>query len=521
MLTVSSASVKLYSKEDVIPLSSLSLLSGECGAAQILVEGRPCERLRVSVESTLDSKVYAVHKIKSDYYRPDDGYYVRREDNLYPDLLTPADFLTLDGAGVGTLYIEIPATAEAGTHAVTVTVGEESISLPVCVSATALAENDLILTQWLYSDCICNYYDVAFLSDAYFSHLRDFLASYTKQGNNTAFVPALTPPLDCLRGNERRTTQLVRVYREGGVYSFDFTDLDRYIALCREFGIRYFEFSHLFTQWGGACCPKVIVCEGGEEKKCFGWDTSATDPEYRRFLAAYLEALSSHLDALGIKENSFFHVTDEPRLEHIPHYSELSAFVKAHANGVTVMDAVSHFDCLSGGMDLPVVSMNSADLGRFLALARKLIYYCVTVDTDYVPNRYVDMPTERSEILGCMLYLTGAEGFLHWGYNFYNERYSKHAIDPYATATALGGLPAGDCFLVYPAEGGVYYTLRYFSVMRAFLDYRLLKTLEDRCGRAAVLALLEKEGVRDVYTYPRSAEWLTDFRRRVREMILA
>ena len=55
--------------------------------------------------------------------------------------------------------------------------------------------------------------------------------------------------------------------------------------------------------------------------------------------------------------------------------------------------------------------------------------------------------------------------------------------------------------------------------MRAYLDYRLLKTLEAKIGRKAVLALLEKEGVRDVYTYPHSAAWLCGFRARVREMI--
>ncbi len=525
MLTLSSASTKLFSPEDCIPLSSLSLLLGESGAVQIYVKGNPYARVPVTVESELGARAYAVHRVKGDYLRPDDGYYARREDCMYPDLLTPAPMLSLSAIGHGTLYIEIPATAKAGDYTVTVRVGSESISFPVAVQKERLAENDLILTQWLYSDCICNYYGVLFGSEEYYAHLRDFLVSYTKQGNNTLLVPALTPPLDTLRGAERLTTQLVRVSRRDGVYSFDFTDLDRYIALAREYGIQYFEFSHLFTQWGGAACPKVIVSEDGEEKKCFGWGTDATDEGYRTFLAAYLAALSSHLVELGIRERCFFHVTDEPRAQHIPHYSELSAFVKRHTGGATVMDAVSHYECLSGGMDLPVVSINSADLDQFLALERKLIYYCVEVDQDDYPNRYIDMPTQRSEVLGCMLYLTGAQGFLHWGYNFYNERYSRYPIDPYASATAptpqgVGGLPAGDCFLVYPAESGVNYTLRYFSVMRAYEDYRLLKTLEGKSGRDAVLALLAAEGVTRVNKYPRSAEWQIDFRRRVREMIV-
>ena len=156
MLTLSSASVKLYSPDDVLPLSSLSLLAGESGAAQIFVEGNRCERLAVKVESRIGATAYAVHKIKCDYYRPDDGYYQRREDHLYPDLLTPADFITLDGEGRGVLFLEIPAQAGARADTVTVTVGEESVALPVSVADSRLAESDLILTHWLYSDCICN-----------------------------------------------------------------------------------------------------------------------------------------------------------------------------------------------------------------------------------------------------------------------------------------------------------------------------------------------------------------------------
>lgn len=522
MLKLSSASTKLFCPEDCIPLSSLSLLTGESGAVQVyVVTNTPCARRPVTVESELDARAYAIHAVKNDCVRrPDDGYYIRRDSLMYPDLLTPAKMLTMSAAGHGSLYIEIPATDKAGEYTVTVRVGSESISFSVTVQDTRLAENDLILTHWLYSDCICNYYGVPFGSEEYYAHLRDYLASYTKQGNNTLLVPALTPPLDTAPWCERLTTQLVRVSRKDGVYSFDYTDLDRYIALAREFGIKYFEFSHLFTQWGGANCPKVMISEDGELKKCFGSKFPALDEEYLSFLAAYLETLTAHLDELGIKENAFFHVTDEPHAEHIPHYSKLSAFVKEHSRGITVMDAVSHYDCLSGGMDLPVVAMNSGDLGKFLELERKLIYYCVTVDTKFVPNRYIDMPTQRSEVLGCMLYLTGAQGFLHWGYNFYNERSSTYPIDPYASATAAGGFPAGDSFLVYPAENGVNYTLRYFSVMRAYEDYRLLKTLEEKIGREAVLALLDAEGVKDVYTYPRSTEWQIDFRRRVREMIV-
>ena len=243
----------------------------------------------------------------------------------------------------------------------------------------------------------------------------------------------------------------------------------------------------------------------GAEKKCFGWGTSATDEEYRRFLAAYLEALSAHLDALGIKENCFFHVTDEPRAKHIPHYSELSAFVKKHAGGIGVMDAVSHYDCLAGGMDLPVVAMNSEDLNKFLALDKKFIYYCVTVDTKFVPNRYVDMPTQRSEVLGCMLYQTGAEGFLHWGYNYYNNRASGDTINPYLDLAGEDWVAAGDTFVVYPDfDGTPLESLRMMTYEEIITDYRAMRLAESLTSHDTVVSAMES-ALGDTITFSRCA----------------
>jgi hypothetical protein len=61
--------------------------------------------------------------------------------------------------------------------------------------------------------------------------------------------------------------QLVGVSKNGDKYTFDFTLLDKWVALCRKYGIEYFEMSHLFTQWGVGYCPKIIV-DGKNEFGC-------------------------------------------------------------------------------------------------------------------------------------------------------------------------------------------------------------------------------------------------------------
>ena len=46
-------------------------------------------------------------------------------------------------------------------------------------------------------------------------------------------------------GLERTTVQLVDVNVDGGVYSFGFNKLERWVKMCQKCGITHFEMSHL------------------------------------------------------------------------------------------------------------------------------------------------------------------------------------------------------------------------------------------------------------------------------------
>lgn len=68
-------------------------------------------------------------------------------------------------------------------------------------------------------------------------------------------------------GKERPTAQLVGVTLKNGGYSFDFSLMERYIRIMLKCGIKYFEHSHLFTQWGAKASPKIIAdTESGKKR---------------------------------------------------------------------------------------------------------------------------------------------------------------------------------------------------------------------------------------------------------------
>ena len=129
------------------------------------------------------------------------------------------------------------------------------------------------------------------------------------------------------------------------------------------------------------------------------------------------------------------------------------------------------------------------------------------------------MPLQRTRIIGLQLYASGVQGFLHWGFNFYNTAFSVEEVNPYADTSAGGVFPSGDCFIVYPDGDGVLMTIRAESINEAFQDYRLCLLLENKIGKTAVKEILTSFGISDYNVYPRSVSNHNEMRKKLIEYI--
>lgn len=111
------------------------------------------------------------------------------------------------------------------------------------------------------------------------------------------------------------------------------------------------------------------------------------------------------------------------------------------------------------------------------------------------------------------LYKYNMEGFLHWGFNFYNSQYSLHRIDPFRVNDSEDAFPAGDPFIVYPGKDGEPIESMRLPVMAdAMLDTQLLEYLESLTSREHVLELLEGADNVDIRfdQYPLGPDYLLD-----------
>ena len=462
-------------------------------------------------------------------YPQNDGFFERIEPGLFPDPLFPLDKNGVYGReGLSySLWIRVSTKGlAAGDYGISVSfandkkedLGETYFSLKVL--PVKKPKQKLIYTQWFHSDCLSTYYKVPAFSEKHWEIIENFIATAAENGVNMLLTPLFTLPLDTFVGGERPTTQLVDVKKDGNAYTFGFEKLRRWIKTAKKHGIKYFEFSHFFTQWGAKATPKIVAEVNGKEKRIFGWDTPAAGKKYDRFLAAFIPELEKVIEEEKIGSRVFFHVSDEPTDEHLEPYTAARNLLKKHLSPkYPVIDALSDHEFYKRGLvDNPIPGTDRCE--AFMedkTIKDRWAYYCCT-QNKLVSNRFFSMSSARNRIIGMQIYKYGLKGFLHWGYNFWYTQYSLSDIDPFMTTDAGGVFPSGDSFSVYPGKDGkAIPALRLYVFSEALSDLAALQALEKKIGREATLTLLEK-GLEKPLTfkeYPRDAEWLLSKREEI------
>ena len=184
-----------------------------------------------------------------------DNYTLRKKSGYFPELLRPLDGCFNAKANKwNSIWLEVVPnpTLVAGEQKINValTCGEDvqTIDFTLDVIDAQLPAQTLINTNWFHTDCIATHYNIEVFSDKYWEYVKNFLKVAVDHGMNMVLTPLFTPPLDTKVGGERPTVQLVGVKVTSGEYKFDFTNLDKWIAICDEVGIKYLELSHFFTQ---------------------------------------------------------------------------------------------------------------------------------------------------------------------------------------------------------------------------------------------------------------------------------
>ncbi len=523
--------------ESKTELAALSMLRNERLSFQLAYSPNEVERvagaLFISGELAKYARVFKIGYVPVVLTGAVDDDYLRKEPGLYPDLLTevkPGDSIVATRLELRSLMITLECRdgITPGDYSLTVGImtdeGDSSSStIEIKVVDALLPEQTLIHTQWFHNDCIATYYGCEVFSERHWELIGNYMEAASSCGVNMLLTPVLTPPLDTAVGHERPTVQLVEVRLTEDGYEFGFEKLERYISLALSKGIKYFEISHLFSQWGAIHAPKVVAIDkNGETKRIFGWDTDATGEAYRAFIRPFTAALVEELKRLGVDKQCWFHISDEPQLSQLESYTAAKNVVADLLKDYKIIDALSNFEFYqSGAVENPVPATNH--IVPFLEnhVPELWTYYCCGQNYE-VSNRMVAMPGQRTRILGEQLYKYDIKGFLQWGFNFWYSQGSLSEVNPYLDLSGDGWVPAGDTFSVYPGKDGrAVGSLHALLFYEALQDMRALQLLESKLGRDTVTALVDF-GCAEPMTfksYPRSREYILKLREVVNRML--
>lgn len=436
-------------------------------------------------------------------YEDADDNYLSKTPGLYPDLLSPLTphSLRICASRWTSLWITLDPMGELtpGEHAISFVLFTEDgeklgeYTQHVTILPGQLPEQTLMHTKWFHADCLAAHYHVDVFSEEHWQLIEQQVRCAVEGGINMLLMPIHTPPLDTREGGERPTTQLVKITVQNGQYHFDMTLVRRWIAMCRRCGVQYYEMAHLFTQWGAKHAPKIVATVDGVETRIFGWDTDAAGEAYGAFLRAYIPALRELFREEGIEEKVWWHLSDEPSKDHLPHYLAAKAQVEEVLQGAKIMDALSDFDFYQqGAVQCPVVASNHMTPFVEAKVPGLWMYYCCGQYKD-VSNTFIAMSSARCRILGAQLFRYQIAGFLQWGFNFYYSQYSDALIDPYFITDGDGFVPSGDTFQVYPGpDGKPELSIRYMAFREAMQDLRALNWLADLIGPDKARALVEE-----------------------------
>lgn len=466
--------------------------------------------------------------------RSDDDY-ITKTPTLLPDelveLKNETDFVYTHG-GTNTIIftVEIPKDIPAGKYPFEITLNHRcydvdetntTLKAEIEVKPTVIEDHQMLYTNWFHCDCLATYYDVKPLSERHWEIIENFVKAAVHTGMNMIYTPIFTPALDTRPGKERPTVQLIKIEKKGDKYTFDFSLLHRWVKMCQNAGIKYFEIAHLCSQWGARFCPKIVVKQNGRNVKMFGWHTKSNSKKYVDFLKQLLPELVSEIKKLGIQDNTYFHISDEPNSDEVImkregrndflYYSQMQAVIRPLVKGFKVMDALSHVDFYDNGLiEIPVCASDVIEPFMERDIKERWCYNCC-IQGKETPNRFIAMPSWRNRAQGITMYMTDMFGFLHWGFNFYYSAGSTFPIDPRITTDSAKSFPSGDPFIVYPAKDGTANpTLRSVVLYEAFQDIAMLEMLEKKIGKEATkqfvldLAGMDKINFKQ---YPKNAEF--------------
>jgi hypothetical protein len=362
------------------------------------------------------------------------------------------------------LTINIPLNAESGKYISSITVksqqGDKSIPVSLSIYTYTLpSERHLKAVEWYTTEEFERFHGIKEkYSEAWFSMLKIYAENMVSHRQNVFSVPMNS----------------IEIKRSAnGELEFDFSRFDQIAQVFWNTGKMDWLETGFLTKFGD-----------GEwfSTEIFLKDIEVTDLETGRkvnlpgeeIIPYLLPSFESHLRQMGWLQKTLFHVKDEPSIHNAIAWMEMSSYFHKYAPDLKRIDAIETTFLLKD-IEIAVPKLDALGVWydsykEWQQNGNELWFYTVGIyQGSYFPNKTIDMPLIDSRILHWLNYKYDAIGYLHWGWNQWNE-------NPYQEV----GMHIGDAWHVYPVKDGVLNSLRWEQMRNGIQDYEYFCLLENK-----------------------------------------
>ena len=409
---------------------------------------------------------------------------LRSNSGLFPDPILEQDSYDLPAfrAFCPWITLRVPEGTPAGIYTATVTMKGRGFCFrePVKVKVYPfdMEKPSFENVNWVFDfPEVLTYWNngekVELDSDLYWEYM-DQLAEKMYEGHQTMSMVNIFRVVGMERGSD-------------GKWTFDWTLFDKqvrgYIAHGVGERIQGAELGHrLNPVWESPM--GLFYPMGGDEIELL----PVSDPRVQEFYSQFLPAYKAHVEQNGWADRWGQKVCDEPIDANAESYCEVVRFIRRYWKDIQVLEALQTTR-LTGAVDIWVPQLNiwhnNYDFYKERQKAGDHIWFytCCFPQEEY-PNRFIEQPLLKGRMVYWMGYKYGAEGFLHWGFNYWNA-------DCYKDASKWSGslvLPGGDSWIVYPGYHKFLRSIRFEQMRDGLEDITLLKMLERKdVGKARAI----------------------------------
>ncbi len=403
----------------------------------------------------------------------------------YPDPIVEKESVDIDFGNTQPIWISVPIPVDAvpGNYKGTVTItginGRKKFRLvkdytikvyPVTVEKTSLWVTNWFTInpgqlKWMNGGEPFEKY-----SDKHWEYIRIMAQKMAEYRQNVAIISPIA---------------LSEFKYENGRWNIDFTRFDRMVEIfIKEGVIGRIEGGHIGGRESTWLSNFVVtVPSKDEDKKDEFLNVPVSDPAAQEFYKTFFPALDSHLKEKGWDKIYMQHLADEPIEENIKSYIEIAKFVRKLVPDFKFIDAC-HSKNLGDVLDIWVPQLDFMDRDYSFYNEQNLkgkeawFYTCLSPKGEYV-NRFIELPLLRTRYMHWVNYKYNIPGYLHWGLNYWNDS------DPFGEQTSIqyeGGniLPGGDSWIIYPAKGKLFSSIRGDAMRDGIVDYELLRMAEKK-----------------------------------------